>query len=1017
MLGFATQAQEYQGFAFTRMTTEDGKGLASNDVLSLYQDPKGYMWVGTANGLQRFDGSKFIRLNVGGINAQPLPYAALAQIIPLDSVNLLLAFRNIHEFGIFNTRDFQYHRLALRNLNPINPRAEYQLWKGINREIYLNISQYGILKLNLLQLAFVENHAIHLPARWKPLANGVFVDNSKEQYWIPCDSGLAVFNHPTRETWTRSNNPTNLAILDNAYVQDGVTKFFIDHKRRHWIIAWPRYQAGLQVIHCLDSTGRVFLNEDTVGLNKGPVGYHEYHGFFESSRKAMWVYGSDLLFTYDNALQAFNYIRSGTDQININYETIHQLMEDRDGSIWIATDRGLYVTTSANTAFGLVNIIIDNKKTSTSITDITEIPNGDIWFSTWGGGIRMLDSALRPKSYNIYQPAPPDELGPLQQPNAKLTWSMCLDQSSENLWIGCQGGLLMIHNLASKQTRYVVVSEADQGTIRCIAKDKRGVMWLGTQNGRLIKYEQGSFRSIYNVGTIVYKVFVDKQGWLWIATHEKGIYAFDPVYGNMLQHYSSDGAANRLYSNTGTDIEQLNDSTIVYAAGVLNLINKRTHRIRWLGYEDGLPSNSALRLRMDHKGFLWIITTNGLCRYNPANDHITPYGRKDGIVVGEQTRDADFITRKGTLLFAGSNNVLIFDPLIFSNTQAPPNVSITDFKIFNNNLPVDSLMQREYVRLNYTQNSISIYFASLSFMQRDKLTYYYKLQGIDDDWIRADNAFYANYASLPPGRYTFSVYCENLEGVRSPDVTSIVLVIKPPFWRTGWFISSLIFVILVIIYDLHNARVKRLLAVEKLRNKVARDLHDDMGSTLSTINILASMAKTKMNTDTVKTSEFLGKISDNSQRMMEAMDDIVWSIKPSNDNMQRITARMREFAINVLEAKEVLLDFQVDERIYDVKLNMEKRRDFFLIFKEAINNTAKYAQAGHVHVNVSMKGKFIILSVKDDGIGFEKDPSIVLAAGGNGLGNMQKRAESMMGHLRIQSTKGNGTEVILRFPI
>ena len=154
----------------------------------------------------------------------------------------------------------------------------------------------------------------------------------------------------------------------------------------------------------------------------------------------MWAYGSDVLFTYDNAMQSFHYIRSGTDQININYETIHQMMEDRDGSIWMATDRGLYVTTSANTEYGLVNIIIDNKKTSTSITDIIEIPNGDIWFSTWGSGIRMLDSALRPKTYEIGNPPVPAELGPAQQQNGKLTWSMCLDQSNQNLWIGCQGG-------------------------------------------------------------------------------------------------------------------------------------------------------------------------------------------------------------------------------------------------------------------------------------------------------------------------------------------------------------------------------------------------------------------------------------------------------------------------------------------------------------------------------------------------------------------------------------------------
>lgn len=143
-----------------------------------------------------------------------------------------------------------------------------------------------------------------------------------------------------------------------------------------------------------------------------------------------------------------------------------------------------------------------------------------------------------------------------------------------------------------------------------------------------------------------------------------------------------------------------------------------------------------------------------------------------------------------------------------------------------------------------------------------------------------------------------------------------------------------------LLYFIHRLRINRILAVENLRNRVARDLHDDMGSTLSTINILSTMAKSKLNTDNVRASEYLGKISDNSQRMMEAMDDIVWSIKPMNDSMQKITARMREIATSVLEAKDIDLQFRSDDSTEEVKMDMEARRDFFLLFKEAINNIA-----------------------------------------------------------------------------
>ena len=202
------------------------------------------------------------------------------------------------------------------------------------------------------------------------------------------------------------------------------------------------------------------------------------------------------------------------------------------------------------------------------------------------------------------------------------------------------------------------------------------------------------------------------------------------------------------------------------------------------------------------------------------------------------------------------------------------------------------------------------------------------------------------------------------------------------------------------------------MAVEALRNRVARDLHDDMGSTLSTINILSSMAKAKIDGSTVKTSEYLSKISEYSERMMDTMDDIVWSIKPSNDSMIKIISRMREFATNVLEPKEIDFDFTINEDIYEIKLNMEARRDFFLIFKEAVNNAAKYSKADKVEIDLTIQNKKLVLLVKDDGAGFDFSQ-----ADGNGLGNMKKRADNINGYVSIQSSKGNGTSVKLVIPV
>jgi ligand-binding sensor domain-containing protein/two-component sensor histidine kinase len=1011
-----TVAHSQQGFAFNRLSTEDGIGLASNRVMSLYQDEKGFIWIGTANGLQRFDGSKFITFSVDKNVSDPLPHVELNEILPVGDGSLLLSFVSIREFGIFNPTTFIYKKIAINSSKGIHPRAQFKLWKSAEGIIYLNVSRTGIFEFDKMNFAFKDEQQFKFPNGWLEGLKCSFEDVVKKQIWFGCDSGLLVYDIKSKQTFSKHYNPKKIEILNNVKIQDRVTQFYIDAKRRYWVFSWPVWGGGPQFKFCIDSTGKNYLQNDTIGLNQGVMGYTEYHTIYETRKKDMWIYGVGVLFNYDKNQGRFFFNKgNGNEKSNVlQYDIVHQIIEDKDGSIWIATDLGLYFTSYGSGTFSVVNITFNQSQEITEITDILELPNGDFWFTSWGTGIRTFDSYFRKIPNYVYGTLPPESWPLATKKAIKQTWSMCRESSTGNIWIGCNGGILLVYNPATRKTEYLLPPEFNNSTIRYITEDKLGQLWFSTQSGRLIKYDKKSFSIVQDIGTIIYKAFIDKQGLIWLATHEKGLYAIEPVSGKIVQHYTSGTHPNALYGNTGEDIEQLNDSIIVYGAMALNFINKKTKKVTILSFDDGLPSNSVKRLRMDNNGFLWIITASGLCRYNPLNHRITPYGRKDGIVLAELTKSADFNCSQNYIMFGGANAIVMFKPDIFLNTQPPPDVTITDFKLFNHFLPVDSLMHlKKEIVFKSDENTFSIFFSSLSYVQRDKLTYYYKMDGVNANWIKADRSFSVNYALLPPGKYTFQVYCENIEGIRSKHITSIQIYIKPPFWRTWWFFSTLLFGIALIIYAIHTMRVNRILAVEKIRNRVARDLHDDMGSTLSTINILSAMAKSKIATDAVKTTEYLGKISDNSQRMMEAMDDIVWSIKPSNDSMQKITARMREFATNVLEAKDINLLFDIDETVFDVKLDMEARRDFFLIFKEAVNNAAKYSKADVVTVTIQVVQKELRLMVKDNGIGFDT----AKADNGNGMGNMQKRADNINGKLVLLSSLGKGTEVRLSIDV
>lgn len=1002
-----------QGFAFTRFTTEDGSGLSSNVVTSIYQDEKGFIWIGTANGLQRFDGSKFIQFGFSA--GDPMPYSLVSQIIPYGKNQLMLNFGSLHQLGIFSPSKFYYKRIDVKTKRPLSPKSEFRIWQNQKGEVYLNIFRYGVLRFNEKQNAFVEDIPFALPAGFYPSLDGIHEDTVKQQVWFVGEGGICIYDQKSRQTWHRNNNPKQLPILKNELVQDRPTEIFIDAERRIWIFGWPLQLRSGQVRFCLDSTGSTYLQKDTLGLNSGPTGYAEYRDFLQTRNSGIWVYGLNTLFNWDMDAQRFHYTPStgGNANNSIEYNVVHQLLEDRDGNIWAATDRGLYFTAYGSGTYSVVNFLFDETKDQHNLTDITELTNGQLWLSSWGTGVVMIDTNFRVSKVPIYQTPPPANWPELQRSAIRSTWSVAQEKRTGKIWIGCNHGVLMKYHPETKKLEYFFPPEAGGSTIRYITEDPLGQMWLGTQSGKILRWNNDRLTVVQDIGTIIYKIFFDRDGTAWVATQERGLIEMDPNSGKTLRHFTASNGANSLYSNTGHDIEQLNDSIIVFGAGALNFINKRTGAVKLLRMEDGLPSNSVRRLRMDDEGYLWIITANGLSRYNPFKQRITTYGKKDGIVVAEQTMEADYRSTKNYIVFAGSNTMMMFKPSVFVTSKPPPDVVITDFRLFNTFIPVDSLLQLPTIKLSSDQSSFSIYFSSLSYQQRDRLTYYFKLEGVDLEWQAADRIHFQNYSLLPPGEYVFKVYAENVEGIRSPHTTELRIVIKPPFYRTKWFISTLIFLIVLVIYFLHRERVNRLLAVEKIRNRVARDLHDDMGSTLSTINILSAMAKSKMNSDPVKTAGYISKISDNSQRMMEAMDDIVWSIKPSNDTMQRVTARMREFATNVLEAKDIALHFVVEDDVFNVKLNMEARRDFFLIFKEALNNAAKYSKATEVWVNVSMQNKMLSFTIKDNGSGFD----VAKADGGNGLGNMQKRADGMNGKLRIRSAEGEGTEVKLVVPV
>ena len=266
------------------------------------------------------------------------------------------------------------------------------------------------------------------------------------------------------------------------------------------------------------------------------------------------------------------------------------------------------------------------------------------------------------------------------------------------------------------------------------------------------------------------------------------------------------------------------------------------------------------------------------------------------------------------------------------------------------------------------------------------------------------------YTRLPPGRYTIQVQAINREGLESP-LSELSFRIFPP-WHSTWRFRTFLFIAFIaLIYAVFRYRELQRLQQVKLRLRIARDLHDEMGSTLSSISILSEAALHHLQADLDRVR--IRAIGERARQVMDAMSDIVWSVNPGNDSMPNVLERMEEFALEILESQGIALHFEATETVKTLKLPMEKRKDFYLLFKEAINNAAKYSCASDVWVSLKAENGRLSMEVRDNGRGFghgQVNP-------GNGLWNMQHRAEKLGGKLLLESEERKGTRIWLELPV
>ncbi|MDX1942882.1 MAG: two-component regulator propeller domain-containing protein, partial [Saprospiraceae bacterium] len=516
----------------------------------------------------------------------------------------------------------------------------------------------------------------------------------------------------------------------------------------------------------------------------------------------------------------------------------------------------------------------------------------------------------------------------------------------------------------------------------------------------------------------------DKNGQLWIGTNA-GLVHYNPKSKEFSSYFNNPKDPKTLIDNAIMDIYCTPKGQIWIASprGLSKLILEEG-KVTFKHYteKEGLPNSFVYGILPDKHNRLWLSTNAGLSCFNPQTGLFRNYDSNDGLASREFNSGGFCRSPDGELFFGGLGVLVSFKPEQMVENQHLPHVALTSFKKAENEQPLEQLLANGgIIRLRHTDNFLSFNFAALDFTNPDKNEFSYRLKGLSDKWIGIKNRRNISFPHLAPGNYVLEVKGANSQAHWNEDnILKIPIYIAPPFWRTWWFylLTSLLTAVVVISAYRYRVQMKVQRAVElervkleeneRVRKLAAQDIHDEFGNTLTRISLLTELIKAKSLNGSSEISNLLNKISDNASRMYQGTKDFIWAINPEHDSCYEIAIRLKDFADDAFDTTGINFDVQgIDNSLKMITLPMGASRHLVMLFKEAMTNTLKHAQATEACLCFALNNSILKIEWKDNGIGFNTTNNHA----GNGLQNMQSRAKRIGSEVKIESCPEIGTTV------
>ena len=731
------------------------------------------------------------------------------------------------------------------------------------------------------------------------------------------------------------------------------------------------------------------------------------------STEALWIGTSNGLVKYRDGKQTLY-----TDAQGLSNSEILALAEDSDGNLWISTagsgvcklsgelivsftkseglpGQGVYGTIEdqqgriyAGVANGgLVEIVagravplpgVPRDWTGFSIPFRDSL--GDWWMHSPTGLLRFAGPELRfRRSSKLPLPdgLPPDKRNPAlitEDPLGQL-WVMYASEALYRLELRKEG------RHARAVFERIPLPPTLPGPVVSMMGDRAGTLWL-RGHALLARLRDGTLSVLQPTEglpeTEPRAFFQDSRGWLWIGLRYKGVSVIkDPSAEN------------------------------------LKFINYST--------QTGLASDTVWTITEDDAGRIYLGTGKGLDQLDPLTGRIRHFNVRDGLagdVISGCIKD-----RKGNIWAATSGGLSKFDPRAERIVDRPPPIYFSRVQVAGEDLPLPETGAERIPELELpaARNNLLVEYVALSFHGEQRLRYQYKLVGVDGDWSQPTETRSVNYARLSPGSYQLLARAINQEGSLSSEPAVFQFRILPPLWQRWWFLALAALAVGAMIYALHLYRVAQLIKLERVRTRIATDLHDDIGASLSRVAILSEVVKRQIGASPASGEQsipLLAEIADSARGLVASMREIIWAIDPRQDSLGNVVAQVRQFASDVLEAQEINWDFQVAPELEKIKLDPEQRRHLFLIFKEAINNIARHADCRCVSLSLTITRHQLRAEIRDDGRGFAANGGdSAPTTNGHGLENMRRRAAQVGGQVSIDSAPGCGVAIKLMIPL